>query len=366
MNLKSDPPSGFRSIKAAQSVDLDVKEKLIHHMEITADVQSDYNVGLIIGASGSGKTTMAKEMFGPACFDEMLDSSKPIIEQFRKSMSYDECAAALTGIGLSQVTSWVKLAGALSNGQKARAEAALQMTSLRPFVVIDEFTSVVDRNVAKAMAHCVQKFARKFNKKITLISCHYDVADWLNPCWIIDCNAETYTDRRSLWRSFIRSEDLNFEIAKCHRSTWKRFSKYHYLSHRLPGGHIETFGLYLDGKQIGFQCFANYVPTRKGKVRMMHSNRTVIHPDYVGFGAGIRLIDITSQMMVDNGFIVAAKFSSIPVYKAMKRNPFWRLVDVSNNTGKQQYKTGVNMSRNTGMRQATKTFSFRYVGNLDG
>jgi ABC-type Mn2+/Zn2+ transport system ATPase subunit len=362
VDLKSNPPNGFRSIKAAQSVDLNVNEKLTHHMEISADVKSEFNVGLIIGASGSGKTTMAKEMFGPACFDEMLDPSKPVIEQFRKHMSYDECAAALTGIGLSQVTSWVKPAGALSNGQKARAEAALQMTSLKPFVVIDEFTSVVDRNVAKAMAHCVQKFARKFNKIITLVSCHYDVFEWLNPDWVIDCNAETYTDRREHRQSFIKSEQLEFKIARCNRSTWKRFSKYHYLSDRLPGGHIETFGLYLDGKQIGFQCFANYVPTRKGAVRMMHSNRTVVHPDYVGFGVGIQLIDLTSQMMVDDGFIVAAKFSSIPVYKAMKRNSNWLLVNVSNNTHDSQYNTGGNMQRKTGMRQATKTFSFRYIG----
>jgi ABC-type ATPase with predicted acetyltransferase domain len=165
VDLKSSPPSGFRSIKAAQSVDLDVSEKLTHHMEIEADVSSDYNVGLIIGASGSGKTTLATEIFGPACFETLLNPALPIIEQFRKSMSYDECANALNGIGLSQVTCWVKPAGALSNGQKARAEAALQMTSDRPFVVIDEFTSVVDRSVAKVMAHCVQKFARKFNKK---------------------------------------------------------------------------------------------------------------------------------------------------------------------------------------------------------
>jgi len=332
-------------------------------MEIAADVATEYNVGLIIGASGSGKTTLAHEMFGPACFDTLLDMTKPVIEQFNKSMGYDECANALTGIGLSQVTCWVKPAGALSNGQKARAEAALQMTSQRPFVVIDEFTSVVDRNVARVMAHCVQKFARRFEKKITLISCHYDVAEWLNPDWIIDCNAETYTDRRCLWRSTKREEKLKFEIAKCERNTWHNFSKYHYLSDRLPGGHIETFGIYLEGKQVGFQCFANYVPTRKGQTRMMHSNRTVIHPDYVGLGIGMKVIDLTSQMMVEEGFIVAAKFSSIPVYKAMMKNEKWVLVDVSNNTQTSQYITSGTMMRKSGMRQATKTFSFKFVGN---
>jgi energy-coupling factor transporter ATP-binding protein EcfA2 len=362
VNLKSESPKGFRSVKAAQSVDLPIDQKLVHYFEIKADVQTDFNVGLIIGASGSGKTTLTHEMFGPDCFANMLDLSKPIIEQFPSSMSYDDCVNTLTGIGLSQVPCWVKPAGALSNGQKARAEAALQMSSNRPIVCIDEFTSVVDRNVAKAMAHCVQKFARKYNKKIVLVSCHYDVFEWLNPDWVIDCNRSTYDDRRFLCRSFERKEKLKFEIAKCKRDTWRNFSKYHYLSDNLPGGHIETFGVYLDGRQIGFQCFANYVPHRKGTKKIMHSNRTVIHPDYVGFGLGIKIIDITSEKMFLDGYTVMAKFSSIPVFKAMSKNKKWTLNEISNNTQSSQFKPSGNMSRQTGLRQKTKTFSFLYVG----
>jgi ABC-type Mn2+/Zn2+ transport system ATPase subunit len=360
VELKSDPPKGFRSIKAAQSVDLPINQKLTHKFSVSADVSDNFNVGLIIGASGSGKTTLAKEMFGPACFDELLDLSVPVIEQFPKTMSYDDCVAALTGIGLSQVPCWVKPAGALSNGQKARAEAALQMCSKRPFVVIDEFTSVVDRNVAKVMAHCVQRFARKFEKKIVLISCHYDVFDWLNPDWVVDCNQEKYIDRRSLRQGYERQEQIEFQIAKCDRNKWKNFSKYHYLSDRLPGGHIETFGIYLEGRQVGFQCFANYVPHRKGTKKIMHSNRTVVHPDYVGFGLGMKVIDLTSKIMHDEGYSVAAKFSSLPVYYAMKKHPNWKLTDVSNNTQDGQFNPGGNMKRAGGFRQKTKTFSFKY------
>ena len=363
VNLKSNPPSGFRSIKAAQSVDLPIDQKLAHHFEVKADVFSEYNVGLIIGASGSGKTTLAKEIFGPTCFEEMLKLNEPIIEQFPKSMSYDECVSALNGIGLSQVPCWIKPAGSLSNGQKARAEAALQMASPKPFCVIDEFTSVVDRNVAKVMAHCVQKYARKNNKKIVLISCHYDVFEWLNPDWVIDCNKEQYIDRRFLRCEFHRTEKFEFQIAKCDRSTWKNFSKYHYLSDKLPGGHIETFGVFHKGKQIGFQCFANYVPHRKGTTKIMHSNRTVIHPDYVGFGLGMKIIDETSKYMKKCGYDVQAKFSAMPVYYSMKKNKKWILTNVSNNLQESQFKPGGSMTRTAGFRQKTRTFSFKYVGD---
>ena len=362
VKLSSPPPQGFKSIKAAQSVDLDIEKKLVHKLEIKADIETDFNVGLIIGASGSGKTTLANLIYGDDCFKELLDLKKPVIEQFPSSMDYSDAVRALTGIGLSQVPCWVKPAGALSNGQKARAEAALQLCSDVETVVIDEFTSVVDRNVAKVMAHCVQKYARKLNKRIVLVSCHYDIFEWLNPDWIIDCNDESYTDRRSLWQSYERKEQIHFQIAPCERKRWKNFSKYHYLSDNLPGGHIETFGVYLNNEQIGFQCFANYVPHRKNTIKIMHSNRTVIHPDYVGFGMGMDVIDLTSKYMTEQGYRVMAKFSSLPVFNSMSKHPNWLLAKVSTNTDGGQMQQGGNMKRNGGVRQKTKTFSFKYIG----
>lgn len=364
VELHSDPPTGFKAIKAAQSVDLDVTKKLTHKLEINADITTHYNVGLIIGASGSGKTTLAEKIYGKDAFDTLLNLSKPVIEQFPEGMSYDECVHALTGIGLSQVPCWLKPAGALSNGQKARAEAALQMCSDKKVVVIDEFTSVVDRNVAKVMAHCVQKFARKYEKQIVLISCHYDVVDWLNPDWVIDCNNAEYINRRYLWRSFERPEQINFEIAECSRASWGNFSKYHYLSEKMPGGHVEMFGLYLNGQQIGFNCFANYVPWKKGskKPKAMHFNRLVVHPDYVGLGLGVKFLDITTKIMSKKGYAVFGKFSSIPVYKSLAKSKAWKLISIHNNTGSASFKTGPNMKRQGGFRQKTRTFSFEYVG----
>jgi hypothetical protein len=94
----------------------------------------------------------------------------------------------------------------------------------------------------------------------------------------------------------------------------------------------------------------------------MHSNRTVVHPDYVGFGLGMKVIDLTSEIMKQEGFSVMAKFSSVPVFKSMSRNSRWKLSDVSNNTQASQYDPGGNMKRKSGLRQATRTFSFKYVG----
>lgn len=363
VRIESEIHKSFRCQKAANSLDIDVEKKSIHELKIEADLSSNYSLGLIVGASGSGKTTLAKQIWGENVFQNHLKNELPIIDQLPETMNYDECAQTLAGIGLTSVVCWIRPVYTLSNGQKARAEAALAMTKQTDVTVIDEWTSVVDRTVAKVMSHCVQKHARKNNKKIVLLSCHYDVIEWLDPDWIIDCNKQLFIDRRLLSiDERKRTEQLKFDVREVDRSSWKYFSKYHYLSERLPGGIIKTFGLFHGRDQIGFQCFANYVPKRPEMEKMiMHSNRTVIHPDYAGLGMGIHLINKTSKLMTDQNFKVMAKFSSTPVYKAMsKYSDLWKLKEVKTQIGKMN--VGGNMLRREGFRENVKTYSFEFIG----
>jgi ABC-type ATPase with predicted acetyltransferase domain len=53
-------------------------------------------------------------------------------------------------------------------------------------VVVDEFTSVVDRQIAKIGAAAFAKSWRKTGKQIVLLSCHYDIIEWLQPDWVYD------------------------------------------------------------------------------------------------------------------------------------------------------------------------------------
>ena len=48
-------------------------------------------------------------------------------------------------------------------------------------IVFDEFTSVVDRNVAKIGSYAMQKAIRKSDKQFIAVTCHHDVQDWLLP-----------------------------------------------------------------------------------------------------------------------------------------------------------------------------------------
>jgi len=59
----------------------------------------------------------------------------------------------------------------------------------KDFVVFDEFTSVVDRQVAQTTSLAVNKAVRKMGKKFIAVSCHYDIVDWLEPDWVFDTNS---------------------------------------------------------------------------------------------------------------------------------------------------------------------------------
>lgn len=204
-----------------------------------------------------------------------------------------------------------------------------------------------------------------------MVSCHYDVADWLQPDWVIDCNKQEYLEHRGSVRQ--RTEKLQFDIREVGRETWKYFSKYHYLSDTLPGGKLYLYGLFQGDNQIGFQCFANYIPTRPGNKPVYHSNRTVIHPDYAGMGLGLKMINACCRLMKKDhpDFELRATFSSIPLYKArMKDKENWLLMKEEKTIGMaKSQKMAVKDSYTFGRLKNTKTFrknvttyTFKFIG----
>lgn len=379
--LTSEVSTTFRCQKACHSLDIDAAKKATHELHISeVDLRSPWQIGVVVGASGSGKSTLAETIWGGAVREVSLDSSRAILDQLPESFTYEECADALCGIGLTSVPCWVRPVYTLSTGQKARAEAAKKLLSSTPdgVTVLDEWTSTVDRVVAKVMSHCVQKFARKNNRRLVLISCHYDVVEWLDPDWVIDCNQQKFIDRRRLRRDERRRrEQLTFEIREVDRSTWRYFSKYHYLSDKCPPSKNYYYGLFCGKNQIGFQCFSNYVPNRVGKLPIYHSNRVVIHPDYAGMGLGIRMVNECAKLMKKRfPCQIMAAFSSTPMYRARLKDPRWSLERVDKRIGRYRHIPPIGSKRigrqarvnnpSAGFRQNVVMYVFRYVGELRG
>jgi len=149
-----------------------------------------WNIGLIVGNSGSGKTSIAKHCFGE--FSKLDWTLDPIIENFDESLNMEQITSTLGSVGFNSVPYWLKPFSVLSNGEKSRVELA-RMSLEKDLVVYDEFTSLVDRDVAKSMSNSVQKLFRKRNKKLVAVTCHHDVLEWLKPNWVYDTDKKEFS-----------------------------------------------------------------------------------------------------------------------------------------------------------------------------
>lgn len=150
----------------------------------TSDYPIDWNIGVIVGSSGSGKST-ALSVMNPDKLEVVLDNSLGIIQQFQDK-SPEEVVEVFNAVGLSSVPTWITPPNKLSTGERFRFDIAYSILRTDGVIYIDEFTSVVNRNVAHVVSYALQKYIRKKNRKIVLVSCHYDIIDWLTPDWVFN------------------------------------------------------------------------------------------------------------------------------------------------------------------------------------
>lgn len=157
------------------------------HEDIEEMNSSHWNIMLICGNSGSGKSTILREIYGdvkPIAYDY----NKAVISQFQKLSEEDACDL-LCSIGLSSVPSWLRKPNELSNGERARLDIAKAIYDADGDVIlIDEYTSVVNRAAAKSMSYALQRYIRQNDLKIVIASCHFDIIEWLQPDYIFNLN----------------------------------------------------------------------------------------------------------------------------------------------------------------------------------
>jgi len=148
----------------------------------------DWQIGLIVGPSGSGKSTIARQAFGSDVHQAgEWDAARAVIDGFGE-LPVKHVTQTLTAVGFSSPPAWVKPYAVLSNGEKFRCDLARALLAGRELVVFDEFTSVVDRTVARVGSAAVARAIRsgKIARKFVAVSCHYDIAQWLEPDWVVD------------------------------------------------------------------------------------------------------------------------------------------------------------------------------------
>ena len=199
IDKKNEVDKTFRGSKVMADFDVDPKHSN-EHFEGDFDLPEKWNVGIIVGKSGTGKTTIAKDMFGEELISGFEYKNKSVIDDMPKNRSVEDISRAFYSVGFGSVPSWLKPYSVLSNGEKMRVDIARSILE-KDFIVFDEFTSVVDRQVAKVASMAVSKAIRKQDKKFIAVTCHYDVIDYLEPDWIFNTDTMTF--------SFTTGDDLN-------------------------------------------------------------------------------------------------------------------------------------------------------------
>jgi energy-coupling factor transporter ATP-binding protein EcfA2/GNAT superfamily N-acetyltransferase len=277
----------------------------------------EWNIGMIVGPSGAGKSTVARSMFGDLVDREVVWSDGSVIDGFSKEHTMSEIADICRAVGFNTIPAWMRPFHVLSTGEKFRVELARRLIDNPKIVVVDEFTSVVDRQVAKIGSAAVAKFVRRNNRKFVAVGCHYDVIDWLQPDWVIEPHSETFTRR-----SVRRRPTFNVKVVRASYSEWARFAPFHYMNADLNRSARCFVGLVEEQPAV----FCAMLHRPHAKVHDIWGlSRLVTLPDYQGLGVGPAVTDVIASAYK----AVGRRFRTYPAHPALVRSfdksPNWRL-----------------------------------------
>ena len=368
----------FRVQQVAGMFDVPLEEKITERFSVEPpEDDGSWQVGLIVGPSGSGKSTIANEFYSAQLYGSSTwPDDRAVIDCFA-DLPVKQVVELFTAVGFSSPPSWVKPYRVLSCGERFRCDLAKALSvshrstaageeqpqgpqgepsqgapqSDPPLVVFDEFTSVVDRNVAKACSTAIGKGIRRGNIpcRFIAVTCHYDVAQWLEADWVLDM-ATGRLDRRRL-----RRPDIHLEVHRCRMAAWKLFARHHYLSGSLAIG-ARSYLATWNGEPVTF-CATLPVITKKGHRRF---TRIVTLPDYQGMGIGMKVVAAVASLHRAEGLRINVTSSHPALIRHCKYSPLWRAVNVKKTGSCRSKKRQFAAYRSSAGRSVV---SFEYVGS---
>jgi ABC-type lipoprotein export system ATPase subunit len=348
---KSKPKKTFRVASIIGKFDIQTDE-IKEHFVGELNMPKKWNVGLIVGKSGTGKTTIAKELFENAYVTNYEYVSDCIVDDMPKNSSVEEITSMFNSVGFSSPPSWLKPYSALSNGQKMRVDLAHSLLLNKDLIVFDEFTSVVDRQVAQIGSFAVQKAIRKQDKKFIAVTCHHDVEDWLLPDWVFNTDTMTFHSFEGQKKN---RPSIKFEIFNTSDKTiWKMFAKHHYLSHT----HNNAASIYIAmiNEQIaGFLSVLHFPHPKAKNIKKVH--RLVILPDYQGLGFGIRFLNEVGKNYKKNKNRFTIVTSAPSIIKALKKSNDWNCIRYGRT--KETGKTSTQLKDTTSKDRITVSFELK-------
>lgn len=196
VDRKSPVSTSYKAERARGLFNVEEADGAGFQMQATLPIESKgWQIGVVVGSSGSGKSSIGATIEEGSLFTAYKpkwSKSDPVIDAVGlRDSSFDQVTAVLSSVGLGSVPAWLRPYGVLSNGEKFRADCAATLIKAPKYVVIDEFTSVLDRQVARVGAAAfVKAWRKKEGHQLILLTCHHDVLDWLEPDWVFDTDKQ--------------------------------------------------------------------------------------------------------------------------------------------------------------------------------
>jgi GNAT superfamily N-acetyltransferase len=342
----------FRVDQVAGLFDVPLAEKAEEHFRVEMpDLGGDWRIGLIVGPSGSGKSTIARELFGERLYAGRQWPADRAVVDCLGERPIKQLAGLFTAVGFSSPPSWVKPYRVLSGGECFRCDLVRALLEAGDgLAAVDEFTSVVDRNVARVGSAAIAKAIRAgtVGCRFVAVTCHYDVEPWLEPDWTLDM-ATRCVARRSLRRPALR-----LSIVSCKRDAWRLFARHHYLSGSLAC-HAECFLGVWEDEPVAF-CGLVGCYGKKGQKRV---TRIVTLPDYQGIGIGGAMLRGVAEIQAQRSFLLRITTSHPAMIAHLRRSPWWRVTGVAKHGSRL---TGFKARGPIKGSHGRAVVSFRYVG----
>jgi ABC-type lipoprotein export system ATPase subunit/GNAT superfamily N-acetyltransferase len=312
----------------------------------------DWNIGIIVGSSGSGKTTILKKLGGVKNIE--FDSEKPLISNFNW-LQPREASLVLTSMGLSSVPTWLRPFHTLSTGEQYRATLAYLVASSNDgdIILVDEYTSVVDRDVAKAMSYALQKYVRRENKKIILASCHQDILEWLMPDWVCSPQKGGVLEKGDYLRQ--GKPKIELHVSRVEADTWEIFKKHHYLTESLNKS-CKCLLFEWNNKPVAIGCVLN--TPRRGIPNGVAISRIVVLPDFQGMGLGSKLSTFLGGIFKNEGNKLYIKTVNPALGEFFNNSPLWKGTS-KNGKGKKADEFDTHRYKN---RLTRVSYSHEYIG----
>jgi ABC-type lipoprotein export system ATPase subunit len=310
----------------------------------------EWNIGLVVGPSGSGKSTVARQLWADRIREFSWDPARSLLDDFPAAMSIKDVVALLSSVGFSSPPSWLRPFAVLSTGEQFRTTLARTLAEADGLCVVDEFTSVIDRTVAKIGSAALAKTVRQRNQQFIAVTCHEDVEDWLQPDWTFRPGLNEFS-----WRLVQRRPTVTLEIFRVHHEAWRLFKQHHYLDAGINKS-AWCFLAQINGRPAAFSAWLNHFGKTKRPMRKEH--RTVCLPDFQGVGVGNALSVHVASMWSALGWDATSTTSHPAMIRSRNASPLWKMIRSPQRTVDKNKKEAREMRRASGRLSA----GFRYVG----